>query len=75
MPTRFSRKILTNSVRCNHCNSAITSTHRHDWQQCKCGKVFVDGGREYLRRGFATDPELDYTELSTYEEDSNDPAT
>lgn len=64
----MSRKILTNSIRCNHCFETIESKHRHDFVACKCGKVFVDGGTAYLRRGFATDPELDYTELSTYDQ-------
>lgn len=65
----MNRRILTNKIKCNHCLQEIESTHHHNFQKCKCGAVFVDGGREYLRRGFITDPELDYTELSTYEED------
>lgn len=68
----MARKILTNSIRCNHCQEILVSANRYDWQQCSCGKVFVDGGREYLRRGFATDPNTDYTELSTYEGETND---
>lgn len=64
----MSRHILTNSIRCRHCDDTITSTHRHDFQKCKCGAVFVDGGREYLRRGFVTSRDEDYEELSTYED-------
>lgn len=31
----------------------LESKHRHDWVHCRCknGGIFVDGGREYLRRG------------------------
>lgn len=56
--------ILVNSIKCKHCGDVIVSTHRHDFQRCKCGKVFVDGGLDYLRRGFATSPAADYEELS-----------
>lgn len=47
-------KILTNKAKCLKCGDVIESTHRHDFVQCKCGAIAVDGGREYLRRvGFA----------------------
>lgn len=55
-------KIKTNKIQCNHCLDIIESTYRHDFKQCSCGKVFVDGGKDYLRRGF--DHADDYTELS-----------
>lgn len=64
----MTQRILTNSIRCNHCGDTVESTHRHDFVKCKCGTVFVDGGREYLRRGFPTSPEVDYEELSTYDQ-------
>lgn len=28
------------------------SKFTHDFQRCPCGKVFADGGKEYLRRGW-----------------------
>lgn len=43
-------KILKNKVRCNSCLDVIESTHVHDFRVCKCGKIAVDGGRDYLRR-------------------------
>lgn len=61
------RKILVNRVRCNRCGDVITSEYRHDYKSCRCGRVAVDGGTDYLRRGF-TDSTDDYTELSEYEE-------
>lgn len=39
--------ILRNSIRCNHCNDEIESTHRHNFVKCKCGKVSIDGGSDY----------------------------
>jgi ribosomal protein L37AE/L43A len=58
-------KIIRNSARCKKCGDEIESRHRHDWVQCKCGAIFVDGGKEYLRRGGTF---TDLEETSIYEE-------
>lgn len=42
--------IINNSIKCLSCNDIITSYHRHDFKFCKCSKVAVDGGNDYLRR-------------------------
>ena len=60
------KNIKRNVIRCNHCGDIIESTHVHDFKWCSCKMVFVDGGHEYLRRGF-TNSEDDYEELSEYE--------
>lgn len=44
-------KIITNKAQCKICKSIIESKHRHDWVSCKCEAIFVDGGKDYLRRG------------------------
>ena len=44
------KQILVNQLQCNSCKDIITSYHTHDFKYCKCGKIAVDGGREYLRR-------------------------
>ena len=44
----------------------IESTHVHDFVSCKCGKLCVDGGLEYLRRVGDFENSLD---LSEYEEE------
>lgn len=62
------KEIIRNAIRCNHCGDEIESTHRHDYCECKCGKVAVDGGKDYLRRTFVTHPDADYTELSKWQE-------
>ena len=41
--------LLKNSIICNHCKEEIESKHRHDFVTCKCGKVSVDGGKDYNR--------------------------
>jgi hypothetical protein len=61
---RENNMIKTNKIRCKHCEDVIESTYRHDYVSCKCGAVAVDGGKDYLRRSFKTDPDVDYEELS-----------
>lgn len=67
-------KIKRNAIRCIECRDEIESTHRHDFRSCRCGAVFVDGGKSYLRRGHlhrATAPGvLGWDELSEYEPDA-----
>lgn len=59
-------KIIRNAIKCNICGNEIESKYTHDYVECACGRVFVDGGRSYLRRGFKENG--DYTELSVTEE-------
>ena len=56
--------ILRNSKKCNHCNDEIESKHRHDFVTCKCGKIAVDGGKDYRKTMF--------TELSDFTDTSID---
>ena len=44
------KKILKNRIRCRTCGDIIESLHVHDFKYCFCGKVAVDGGKEYLKR-------------------------
>lgn len=46
----MSRRIVINRIRCKKCGDVIESTYRHDFKDCKCGAVVVDGGMDYLRR-------------------------
>ncbi len=38
-------------VECPKCADVIWSRSTHDFKYCKCGAVYVDGGRDYLKRG------------------------
>ena len=40
-----------NKAKCKKCGDIIQSKHRHDFVECKCGEIFVDGGEDYYRRG------------------------
>lgn len=61
-------KIVVNKIKCKHCGDVIQSDYRWDYKTCSCKTVSVDGGREYLKRGFKHSPEEDYEELSITEE-------
>lgn len=63
----MTKKILLNMVQCRKCKQVLISQRTHEFRSCHCG-TFVDGGREYLRRG-ARDM-ADIRELSVYEEDN-----
>lgn len=41
------------TLTCPSCEDEIFSRANHDFRTCKCGEIFVDGGFEYLRFGFA----------------------
>lgn len=57
--------IITNLARCRGCGQEIESKSRHDFVTCACGKLSVDGGREYLKRNYHTT--VGYDELSKTE--------
>lgn len=64
------KKIIKNAIKCNLCGDIIESLHKHDYKSCLCGAVFVDGGTDYLRRGY-TNSQNDFTELSQFEKISS----
>ena len=59
------QKIIKNAIKCIHCGEVIESTHVHDFKTCKCGRVSVDGGKEYLKRCFHE--KGDYEDMSIVE--------
>lgn len=61
------KKLIRNVIKCNHCGDIIESKHRHDFRECKCGTVFVDGGLDYCRVGFKNSPD-DFTDMCEYKE-------
>jgi len=50
------QKIFSNKIKCNHCGDVIESRTVHEYVECSCGMVSVDGGHEYLKRGFTNSP-------------------
>lgn len=60
------KTLIKNCIRCKFCGDIIESRYTHEYKQCSCGRVAVDGGLEYIRR--TGEPE-DFEELSEYEDD------
>ena len=61
------KRIIVNKIQCKNCKDIIESKTRHNMVWCKCGKVAVDGGHDYLRRVYKDNikkPEELYKELS-----------
>lgn len=47
--------IYLNAARCLTCEDVPRSRNRHDFRNCRCGAIAVDGGSWYCRRSFADD--------------------
>jgi hypothetical protein len=59
-------KIKRNAAQCRTCGTVLESKYRHDFQTCICGKISVDGGKDYIRR---CGNEADMIDLCEYEEE------
>ena len=53
---------VRNRAKCKKCEKVIESLHRHDFKTCKCGAIFVDGGKDYARRGWPDGKAEDWIE-------------
>lgn len=42
--------ILENAAECLLCGEYIRSNNRHDFKECRCRAIAVDGGSWYIRR-------------------------
>jgi len=60
-------RIVRNSAKCRKCGDEIESRSVHDFVYCSCGAIFVDGGREYLRRGGASLDDIEDTSIEVEE--------
>ena len=49
------------------CGDVLESKTRHDFVRCKCKSIFVDGGKDYFRRGGDARNMID---LSVYADDA-----
>lgn len=59
-------RLIANMAQCLGCKTIIRSEHTHDFKSCTCGRVCVDGGRDYTRRVFSS--ASDYKDLSVYDD-------
>ena len=56
-----------NKLMCKLCGDVIESKTRHDFVRCKCKSIYVDGGKNYFRRGGDIRNMID---LSVYADDA-----
>lgn len=59
--------VYVNRARCKKCGDIIESKSVHDFKQCKCGAIFTDGGKDYIRRGSKDLNDIEDLSLTTYD--------
>ena len=62
--------IFINSAVCTHCKDYVRSVNQHDYRECSCGTIAVDGGSWYARRAFKKPS--DFIDVVEYFYDSTD---
>lgn len=40
---------MRNRAKCKLCNDVIESFHRHDWVECSCKEISIDGGQDSFK--------------------------
>jgi hypothetical protein len=55
--------IIRNAAECAVCHELIESVHIHDFQSCTSGHIYIDGGKNYLRRGGKLEYIIDRSEV------------
>lgn len=53
-PKEMKKWRYQSGIRCVSCQDIIYSVMRHDFKHCKCGKVNINGGKNYTKIGFET---------------------
>lgn len=73
------QRIIRNAAKCHGCGVTIESTHRHHFVECDCGNIYIDGGKDYLRRGGSNVAPVEDLSLVEYDgptvDDGNDEFT
>lgn len=42
---------MRNRAKCRLCGEVLESFHRHDYVECKCKEISIDGGADYFKCG------------------------
>jgi hypothetical protein len=56
--------LIKNAIQCRNCNDIIESKKHHEYKECSCGKVAIDGGLD-AGGTIAGDPQH-YTDLGEF---------
>lgn len=62
------KKIIRNRAKCLLCGDIVESVSVHDYRECSCGAMAVDGGKNYLRR-MGNPSQIE--DLSEFEDDAS----
>lgn len=65
-------KIIKNRARCRKCGDIIESKYRNDIKSCRCGSITVDGGHDYIRRGFDRRESLENLNILLFDMSNHD---
>ncbi len=64
--------IEANAARCKVCDETLISLHVHDFKECSCTNLMVDGGTEYIRRGYKDKDKIEELSIIRKEIDYDD---
>jgi hypothetical protein len=56
--------LIKNAIQCRNCDDIIESKKRHEYKECSCGKVAIDGGLD--AGGTITGDPQHYTDLGEF---------
>jgi hypothetical protein len=48
-PTEIEKFRYQDAIHCISCDDVVYSINRHDYRPCSCGKVTIDGGKDYTK--------------------------
>ena len=51
------------AIHCKNCDEVLYSRAQHDFRECSCGYINVDGGQHYFKYGAIPGAEFDVTEI------------
>lgn len=78
----FEKERYQTGTYCNHCETLIYSTMRHDYRPCKCEdekkQIHVDGGKDYFKFSWGKEASFQHVKIDfktgklTPTEDAND---
>lgn len=69
---QYFNKIVCNKAQCKTCNDIIESKHKHDFINCRCGSLAVDGGKDYIKRSGIPGQCIELSESRNFTEEEFD---
>lgn len=64
----MNKRLLVNKAQCLKCLDILESRFLYDYKRCSCGNLSVDGGLDYIKRGYHFGEES-WKDLCEFEEE------